>query len=337
MQPEFQQKNTSFPQSAEQREKDAFLQVLSGFLRYLRAERQASPHTLENYRRDILQFAFCIFPDGTERTVDAATFSLENARLFLLSLHEQELKRASILRKISSLRSFCRYLVREEKLQNNPFAALKTPSRGRPLPKFFSREEVDKLLAAPETYWRKRSLLAKGSQGDPAFSTYRDQAILEVIYSGGLRISEAVNLNLEQIDFYAKSFRVYGKGRKERVCMLGKPAIHALRQYLKRRQEIGLGNKRARGPLFLNAKGGRLSARSIQRSFKYYLQEAGLPFDLTPHCLRHSFATHLLDAGADLRSVQEMLGHANLSTTQIYTHVSIERLIRVYEKAHPRA
>ena len=158
-----------------------------------------------------------------------------------------------------------------------------------------------------------------------------------MIYSGGLRISEALALNIEDIDFYSGTFRVEGKGRKERLCMLGKPAIKSIKDYLAECKRLKLSTKRSKGPLFINLKGDRISARSVQRFFKLYLKDVGLSGDLSPHALRHSFATHLLDAGADLRSVQEMLGHANLSTTQIYTHISIERLLAVYEKAHPRA
>jgi integrase/recombinase XerC len=168
------------------------------------------------------------------------------------------------------------------------------------------------------------------------FSTARDTAILEVIYSGGLRISEALNLNLGDVDLLSDIMKVRGKGKKERICALGGPAVKALRKYLKWRP-LRTSNERQTAPIFVNKHGTRFTARSFQRNFKLYLETAGLPEEMTPHKLRHSFATHLLDAGADLRCVQELLGHENLSTTQIYTHVSSERLKKVYASAHPRA
>ncbi len=192
-----------------------------------------------------------------------------------------------------------------------------------------------RLLAAPSQYWGKMAV--SGSKGDVVFASARDVAILEVLYSGGLRISEAIGLNLADLDFLSGSCVVRGKGKKERICLLGRPAITALRRYLQERERLGLAGARQPGPLFLNQEGARLTPRSVQRQLKLYLREAGLPSSYTPHKLRHSFATHLLDAGADLRSVQELLGHANLSTTQIYTHVSAERLISAYDQAHPRA
>ena len=262
-----------------------------------------------------------------------------HGRRFALELQKLDLARTSLQRKMSSLRSFFRFLVREDLIEGNPFVGLQTARAPRRLPQVLTMTEVDRLLQAPDTYWTAH---APNDPSDDAalraeFAAARDGAILEVIYSGGLRISEAVGLDYERIDFLSATFVVRGKGRKERLCALGKPAVKALRDYLAKREKLGLARRRQRGALFLNARGGRLTAKSVQRSFKRYLQVAQLPQDYTPHKLRHSFATHLLDAGADLRSVQELLGHASLSTTQIYTHVSVERLIEVYAKAHPRA
>jgi integrase/recombinase XerC len=309
---------------------------LERYLRYLRSEREASKHTIDAYRRDLLQFVDVVFDGNTATVVDERNFSVANARRHLVRLTTWELSRTTIMRKISSLRGFCRFMVREERLENNPFAGLRSPKRPRKLPHIFSVDEVRDLLAAPAIYWQNADA-AGTCRGNPDFAAKRDAALLEIIYSGGLRISEAIGLEFADIDFYTDSFVVRGKGRKERVCLLGKPALTAVRSYLREREAVGLGGRRASGPIFLNQAGTPLSARSLQRHFKFYLREAGLPPERTPHGLRHSFASHLLDAGADLRSVQELLGHASLSTTQIYTHISPDRLLRVYEAAHPRA
>ncbi len=309
----------------------------AAFVRYLRSERQATENTVAGYWGDISQFA--IFAWGLEARPpypwkDADT---GRARAFLLSLQRAGLARTSMNRKLSSLRSFFRFLVRENAVPGNPFAGLQTAKAAKRLPVVLTVDEVARLLDAPKDFWRRHAAARDDDSRYPHFARARDSAILEVIYSGGLRISEAVGMNLEDIDRFSGTFVVRGKGRKERICMLGKPALQRLTTYLAERENMGLAGRRDPGALFLNRKGGRLTARSVQRSFKQYLQEAGLPSDCTPHKLRHSFATHLLDAGADLRTVQEMLGHASLSTTQIYTHVSAERLIQAYARAHPRA
>ena len=311
---------------------------VTAFLQHLRAERNASPHTLDGYRRDITQFVHLMWARHGGQQCRWEDIDSTSARQFLLALQKHGLARTSLQRKISSLRSLFRFLVREEVLEGNPFAGLRSPKTPKRLPQVLSVGEIGRLLAAPERYWRQRAPADGAGADDFAeFAAARDAAILEVIYSGGLRISEAVGLDFEDIDFLSATFTVRGKGRKERLCALGRPAIDALRAYLGKRAALGLGSKRSRGALFLNRAGGRITARSVQRAFKSYLREAELSQDCTPHKLRHSFATHLLDAGADLRSVQELLGHASLSTTQIYTHVSAERLIEAYTKAHPRA
>ena len=299
------------------------------FLRYLHTERQASPHTLDGYKLDIAQF---------RRLMNAEPGHWQDvtpqiARRFAARLQETGLARTSVRRKISSLRSFARFLVRENLIRTNPFADLALVKTTRRLPHVLSVAEVDRLLRVPGD--RRPATPEKIREN--AFRKTRDTAILEIIYSGGLRISEAVGLDTKDVDLLSTTFTVRGKGRKERVCMLGKPALKSLKQYLDARAAADIAGKRDPGPLFRNRRGTRITARSVQRTFKQYVAEADLPPDTTPHRLRHSFATHLLDAGADLRSVQELLGHASLSTTQIYTHVSVERLRNAYKKAHPRA
>ena len=312
--------------------------ALCAFLSYLRGERNASVHTLESYRMDAEAFSRLVLGSNAAcHEIDWASAAVEDARSFVVALQQEGLAKSSILRKISGLRSFYRFMVREDKVAKNPFAGLVSPKRGRPLPKYMTVDEVGRLLDSSSKFWKEA--IAKETCKDPQsalFAELRDSAILETIYSGGLRISEAVGLNLGDIDLLGDVMKVRGKGKKERLCALGGPAVRAIKRYLEMRPARTSNNKRE-APLFVNKDGGRLTPRSFERNFKDYLNVAGLPPDMTPHKLRHSFATHLLDAGADLRSVQEMLGHANLSTTQIYTHISAERLKAVYSKAHPRA
>ena len=308
---------------------------LQNFLTYLAHERQASEHTLDNYARDLRQFAELL--RGAGDFDDWATITAEDARTFVYELHRRGTAKSSILRKLSALRSFFRFLLREGVVSGNPFLRLPALKVEEKLPQVMSVTAVDRLSAAVGACWEAR--IAAGtikSEEGAQFAAARDRALIEVIYSGGLRISEAVGLNYGDLDLGAGILKLRGKGKKERLGMLGTPAREALRSYLQLRSAVG-GGRLPDTPVFLNHQGGRLTARSFQRNLKDYLAEAGLPADLTPHKLRHSFATHLLDAGADLRSVQELLGHENLSTTQIYTHVSAERMKNVYRKAHPRA
>lgn len=222
-------------------------------------------------------------------------------------------------------------------VEKNPFIGITSPKKGKKLPKYLSVNEVGSLLDAPKEYWKDAELKGVAKDSESAtFAAARDTALLEVIYSGGLRISEALGLNFADLDIGKGIIKVKGKGKKERIAALGTPAITALKDYFRIRT-LRSSNSTSAAPLFINKFGNRISPRSFQRFMKNYLTTAGLPHDMTPHKLRHSFATHLLDAGADLRSVQELLGHANLSTTQIYTHISAERLQVVYKKAHPRA
>jgi integrase/recombinase XerC len=310
--------------------------AVARFMQYLEHERNASRHTLLNYRRDIDQFAAHLAP-GTDSGARAAWTGADvyAARRFLAQLQKAGCLPATTARKLSALRSFYRFLVREGLATANPFAGLRAPKRGRALPSFLSIEEVTRLIESPARLYRARA------DKDPLseYASLRDTALLEVLYSTGARVSEAVGLTRGQTDLLAGVAMVRGKGKKERLCPLGGPACKALRALLKRAAELwpdGVTGSRSE-PVFRNLKGDRLTARSVERCLKRYLVAAGLDGRFTPHSLRHSFATHMLDAGADLRSVQELLGHASLSTTQIYTHVTVERLRKVYRDAHPRA
>jgi len=293
--------------------------LVDEFLGYLHAERDASPLTIRNYSADIAAFAAWFEGKYQQRCAWVRVDSF-HLRGYLVHLTERRFDRATIHLKMSALRSFFKWLVRTERVKLNPLVGLTLPKKARKLPKFLTIQQVEALLEAPLKGDAKSKL-----------ATWRDKAILETLYSAGLRIHELVQLNDDDLDVLGEVVRVRGKGKKERLAALGGPAIETLQKYLEVRATS------ARGPLFVNRFGGRMTARSMQRMLKKYLLAAGLDPSLTPHKLRHSFATHMLDAGADLRSVQELLGHANLSTTQIYTHITPERLKKVYEKAHPRA
>ena len=294
--------------------------LAEGFLNYLRAERDASPLTLRNYAAAIA--AYRVWHDAKKTTVlDWTGVDAFQVRSYLVHLSEHRYDRATIHLKISALRSFFRWLVRSDRLKQNPVVGLTLPKKQRKLPKFLTIPQIEALLNAP--------LVEKKPESQ--FAVWRDKAILETLYSGGLRVHELAGLNDDDLDVLGEVVRVRGKGKKERLTPLGAPALEAVQKYLELRRRV------ARGPLFVNRFGTRLTPRSVQRMLKKYLLAAGLDPALTPHKLRHSFATHMLDAGADLRSVQELLGHANISTTQIYTHITPARLKKVYDQAHPRA
>ena len=311
------------------------------FRRYLQHEVNASVHTVVNYLRDIGQFVERVW--GPEVRPPWAWKSADRfaARKFLVSFQKAGAEPTTTARKLSSLRSFYRFLVREEYAADNPFTAVSGPKRGRKLPDILSVQEVARLLAAPARFWeRGRAQLPPPRQAQAEHAMLRDTALLEVLYSTGARVSEATGMNEQDVDLLSGVVTVRGKGKKERLCPLGGPACKSLRALERFREATGgsRGERRAGArPVFTNQAGGRLTPRSVERLLKKHLQEAGLNPGMAPHALRHSFATHLLDAGADLRSVQELLGHASLSTTQIYTHVTVERLKKVYEDAHPRA
>ncbi len=290
--------------------------LIEKFSRYLSDERNLSPHTRSAYLRDLGEFqAFLKRHCGSEQVALARVDSLL-LRRYLAELHKRN-QRTSIARKLSALRTFFRYLVREGSLASNPTEGLSTPKLSRYLPKTLS---VDEAAALMERGYGK-SLL-----------DLRDRAIVELFYSSGLRVSELTGLDVGSLDLRENLVRVLGKGRKERIVPVGRKAREALLAYLEARGLPG-----AEDPLFLNARGGRLTPRSVQRNLKARLIKAGLIKDISPHALRHSFATHLLDGGADLRAIQELLGHASLSTTQKYTQVSVDHLMSVYDKAHPRS
>jgi integrase/recombinase XerC len=289
--------------------------LVAEFLKHL-AQREASEHTLRNYATD-LAFFRAWFEEKFGAKCDWTRIEAIHVRGFLVNLSGRGFQRATIHAKISSLRSFFKYLLRHERVKLNPVVGLTLPKLQRKLPKFLTVSQIRALLDAPKKQKNR-------------FVAARDAAILEVLYSSGIRVSELVALNDDEIDLLGEMIVVRGKGKKQRQAALGLPAVKALRAYLPMRKQ--------KGAVFVNERGGkRLTARSVQRLLKKYLMRANLDPSLSPHKLRHSFATHMLDAGADLRSVQELLGHSSVSTTQIYTHVTPERLKKVYDKTHPRA
>jgi integrase/recombinase XerC len=309
------------------------------FIKYLEGEKNASEHTVSNYLIDIRQFCEIVWGEDAQppyRWKDADRFS---ARKFLVFFQKLEMAPTTTGRKLSAMRSFYKFLMREEYVELNPFSGLNLPKKGNYLPQILSVTEVGKLLDAPVDYDKTQHSTNPKQKLWREYMVARDAAILELLYSTGMRINELVKLPEEGIDLLSGVARVRGKGKKERLCPLGSPATRALMKSLELRENVWLleGKRDVRSPVFLNKGGGPITARSIERMMKKYVLFCGLNAELSPHSLRHSFATHLLDAGADLRSVQELLGHASLSTTQIYTHVSVERLKEVYQLAHPRA
>ena len=311
--------------------------VLDGYIKYLIAERDCSEHTVSNYLRDIDQFVGFHWEERPIGAVPWETVDRFGARRFIVTLQKSDLNSRSISRKLSALRSFYKYLLRESRIEQNPFAGLPAPKASKTLPEILSIAEIEKLLAAPLAELEEISYDARNA-GFKEYAAFRDLALLEVLYSTGARVSEVAGMNDGDLDLIGGVVKVRGKGKKERLCPLGAPAQNALRSSLGKRDVFFAGEQRPEHhALFLNARGGRLSTRSIERMMKKHLQSAQLNPNLSPHTLRHSFATHMLDAGADLRSVQELLGHSSLSTTQIYTHVTVARLQEVYQTAHPRA
>lgn len=294
---------------------------LAKFLTHLNVERGASPHTLKSYREDLETFAEYL-ADEQGNCPDPTTLTSVELRSYLAALHDAGYAKTSIARKLASLRSFYRFAQREGWIDNNPAKALRNPRKARKLPHFLSTTEIGKLLAAPP--------------GDNSMGL-RDRAILETLYSAGLRVSELVDLNDGDLDFEQGIVRVRGKGRKERLAPLGSYALRALKAWLAKRNVSEKQPQGRQAPVFTNRFGTRLTTRSVGRLLEKHLKQAGLDSRTSPHTLRHSFATHLLDGGADIRSVQELLGHKSLVTTQIYTHLSTSNLRAAYEKAHPRA
>ncbi len=302
---------------------------LARFASYLLAERNVSAHTHESYFIDILQFASFRWGESANPPFAWQDVGETNARSFLTQMTKENACATTVRRKLSALRTFFRFLQREKLLLDNPFASLRGPRKAKTLPKVLSAADVARFLGRPAADF-EAGILA-------SYPARRDTAFFEFLYSTGCRISEALAVTWGEIDFVRGTVIVTGKGSKDRLVILGMPAraaLQALHQEIaSRRSDLA----DASSAVFLTDRFQKLSARFMERRMKRYLEEAGLPTDLTPHKLRHSFATHLLDAGADLRSVQEMLGHASLATTQIYTHVSVERLKDEYAKNHPRA
>ncbi|MCX5708465.1 MAG: tyrosine recombinase XerC [Candidatus Omnitrophica bacterium] len=283
--------------------------LIEKFVRYLEIEKNYSTHTILNYRLDLNDFLKFL----GETPVESVDYLL--LRKYLAVLKEKKLGSRSMARHLSALRSFFKFLTREGFLKTNPILSVSSPKLDKHLPQFLTEEEVTRLI---------ESSLAKDEMG------LRDRAILETFYSTGMRISELVSLSQEDLDFIGGVVKLKGKGKKERIAPIGDKAISSLRDYLEKR-------KKQTSAVFLNKRGTRITDRGVRNIVGKYLKLSGMKQGVSPHTLRHSFATHLLNRGADLRTVQELLGHANLSSTQIYTHLTTEKLKSVYDKAHPRA
>jgi integrase/recombinase XerC len=304
-------------------------EFLKQFLEHLRYERNVSEHTLRNYSSDLLQFLDYIAPEdartGKRREVPVGQIDHITIREWISTLHSANKKKTSIARKIASLRTFFQFLIREGILELNPAKLVATPRIEKKLPNHLTIEEAIRFIETPDI---------KTDMGK------RDRCILELLYATGVRVSELTKLNINDIDFKRKEIKVTGKRKKQRIVPFGDPALHALMDYLTVRGNF-LNNapvsERDEQALILNYQGTRITTRSVGRMVDKYIKLCAGIHNISPHSLRHSFATHLLDSGADLRDIQELLGHARLSTTQIYTHVSMEKLIEVYDKAHPKA
>jgi len=303
--------------------------LVEQFLEHLRYERNVSAHTLRNYSSDLEQFLDFLAPadpkTGKRETPDVSQVDHLTIREWLAVLHSAQKKKASIARKLAALRTFFQFLVREEMVELNPAKLVSTPRLEKKLPKHLSIEEAIRFIETPDL----ETDLGK-----------RDRAMLELMYATGVRVAELTTLNLADVDFRNQLVRVTGKRRKQRIVPFGEPAGAAIQTYLGVRDKFLFNapvSKRDDEALFLNYQGTRITTRSVGRMVDKYIRICAGMHNISPHALRHSFATHLLDNGADLRDIQELLGHARLSTTQIYTHVSMEKLVEVYDKAHPKA
>ena len=301
------------------------------YLTFLELNRNVSAHTLRAYRTDLDLWLSWLAEDRGVRPsqLDLAAFDSDGVRGFLGALHDRGNSRASTARRLAALRGFARYLLREEMIEADPTAAVGAPRKEKTLPAHLSAPDMDRLLEAPDA---------------STVAGRRDAAILELFYASGLRLSELVGLDLEDVNLAGRVVRVMGKGAKERLVPFNQATARALRAMMADHASLPAGRRQAparhrrlRHPLFLNLRGGRLTTRSVDRIVRRYVGEAGIPGGISPHALRHTFATHLLQAGADLRAIQELLGHAQLSTTQRYTHLDVQHLMEVYRGAHPRA
>jgi site-specific recombinase XerD len=289
--------------------------LVEEFLRYLDDERNASPRTVKAYRQALTEFR-------AENNTPWKKCSADHFRNYLFALMKRGQARSYVRLQFSALRTFYQFLAARKRLRANPVREVQLPKIQKKLPLVLTRQQVEELLTAPTRERKNRAA--------PSWMPLRDVAIMELFYSSGLRLSELAALDVADLDPYTESVRVFGKGRKERVCPVGLPALDAISRY---RAAANVHS----GPLFINKARKRISARSIWLVLKRYVRHTSIPISISPHKLRHSFATHMLDRGADLRSVQALLGHASLSTTQIYTHVTVERLKKAYADAHPRA
>ncbi len=315
----------------------SFTPLVRQFLDYLKLERHFSDYTVKSYGADLIQFGHYLAgdlgrPAGAEPPAKLTPSELDELQVacepltireFLAYLYGQNYTKSTTARKLATLRSFFKFLIRRGAVSVNPLSTIRTPKQDKRLPKCLDLEQVQKLLEAP---------------GDGDLLGARDKAMLEILYSSGIRVSELVELEMADLDLHEGVLRVKGKGRKDRLTPIGSQAIKAVQRYFElRSQEPKCQAGRWASRVFLNKHGDTLSTRSVRRKLDKYLVEAGLDPGISPHTLRHSFATHLLNNGADLRSVQELLGHQSLSTTQIYTHLSTSRMKEVYDAAHPRA
>ena len=334
-------------------------QAIAKFLEYLYSVKNSSPHTISNYGKDLQQFLAYLTPPESEPPA-LASIDHKLIREFVGHLHDQSLEKSSIARKLATLRSFFKYCVREGMLKENPARLVPTPKLPKRIPSVLSAEEMNGFLNqlagmksdsgskdAPQNRSNKAERkLPRGNADEEGILIKRDRAILELLYAAGLRVSELTGLNLVDMDCKDRILRVRGKGNKERIVPYGSKADEALEAYWPVRERLLLQNLSARPKrgglphteaIFLNYAGRRLTQRSVGRIVKKYVRLVNVNWDLHPHSLRHAIATHLLADGADLRAIQELLGHQSLSTTQRYTHVSIRQLMEVYDKAHPHA
>ncbi|BBB93196.1 MAG TPA: tyrosine recombinase XerC [Methylomusa anaerophila] len=300
--------------------------LLDKFIFYLKVEKNASPHTVKNYQADLLHFLTFAETSGSTAYLLFPDISPIHIRSYLANLKGENYARSTIMRKIAALRSFFRYLCRENILIENPCNSIRTPKLEKKLPEFLDAIEMEDLLQLPA--------------GDPF--GIRDKALLEFLYATGVRVSEVAGLTLKDVDLVSRCVLVSGKGSKERIVLMGRSAAAALEQYLLQSRPHFYCNRnltsiREHDTFFVNNKGGALTDRSIRRIVSKYVHILAIAKKVSPHTIRHTFATHLLDNGADLRTVQELLGHVNLSTTQLYTHVTTARLKAAYKGAHPRA
>ncbi len=289
--------------------------LVEEFLRYLAVERNASSRTLKAYRQALTAFR-------AENEAPWKKCTANDFRDYLFIIMKRGQARSYVRLQFSALRTFYQFLAARKGLRHNPVREVQLPKIDKKLPLVLTRQQVEELLAAPARVAKNRAA--------PVWMPRRDVAIMELFYSSGLRLSELTALDVADVDLYTESVRVFGKGRKERICPVGLPALEAISHY---RAAANVHS----GPLFISKARRRMSTRSIWLILKRYLRHTSIPISISPHKLRHSFATHMLDRGADLRSVQALLGHASLSTTQIYTHVTVERLKKAYADAHPRA